>query len=43
MDENMIPKKAIIGRVAVLGIENKAVAQEKRKIAMTSNTTNIKM
>jgi hypothetical protein len=43
MAANIIPKKAMIGRVAVLEIEESDVAQEKRKIDMTSNTTNIKM
>jgi hypothetical protein len=43
MEANIIPKKPIIGRVADLGIENRAAAQEKRKMDMTSNTTNIKI
>jgi hypothetical protein len=43
MAANIIPKKAIIGRVAVLEIKEIEVAHAKRKIDMTSNTTNIKM
>jgi hypothetical protein len=40
---NIIAKNPIIGKVAVLGNENKETPQIYRKMAITSNTTNIKM
>ena len=43
MAANIIPRNPMIGRVAVLGIEKRAVPHAYRKIDMTSKTTNIRM
>jgi len=39
---NIIPKNAIIGKVAVLGRSNRELPQAYKKIAMTSKMTNIR-
>ena len=39
---NIIPKKAIIGKVAVLGRSNNELPHAYKKIAITSKMTNIK-
>ena len=41
-DANIIPKNAIIGRVAVLGRFNNVLPHAYRKMDITSKTTNIK-
>lgn len=43
MAPNMIPKNAIMGRVASLGKFRMVLPHAYRKMAMTSKTTNIKI